>query len=179
MSNKDLQYYKELEYNVIIEKQKVEAESWYIAYSNELGKFACYGQGDSQIEALNNFLEEKNFFIEYLFNEGKPIPEPSNEEPTKFSGIFNVRTSSIIHGNLVKQSKELDISLNLYINQILSASIEKKEGENPVMNKLSELCSKLDAHHFEVTKQLSYQREKLSTSYQWAAEYCGPYLKTA
>jgi predicted HicB family RNase H-like nuclease len=179
MSNKDLKYYQGLEYNVIIEKQITEDESWFIAYTNELGKFACYGRGESQVEALNNFLEEKANFIEYLFNHGKAIPEPLKQEPEKFSGIFNVRTSPTIHAKLVHQAKELDISLNLYLNQIITAAVEKKNDENLIMNKLTELCGKLDSHHFEITKQLRYQNESLSDKYEWAAEYSGPYLKTA
>jgi predicted RNase H-like HicB family nuclease len=171
MSNKNLEYYKGLEYSIIVEKQEMDSASWYIAYANELGKYACYGRGESQTEALNSFLEEKDGFIEYLFKEGKPIPEPSSQEPEKYSGFFNVRTSSSIHANLVHQAKNMDISLNLYINQIISAAIEKKSNENSVMDKLTELCGKLDAHHFEVTKQLRYQSENFFSKYDWASDY--------
>ncbi len=179
MSNKDLKYYKELEYNIIVEKQEEDGESWFIAYSNELGKFACYGRGENQIEALQSFIEEKEAFIEFLFNEGKTIPEPSKNISDTFSGFFNVRTSPIIHANLVLQAKELDVSLNLYLNQILSAAIENKKNENLVMDKLSELCGKLDTHHFEVTKQLKYQKESININSDWASAYKGGlYLKT-
>jgi len=68
MSNKDLKYYKALDYNIIIEKEVEDGESWFIAYANELGKFACYGRGETQTEALNSFIEEKNAFIEFLFS---------------------------------------------------------------------------------------------------------------
>jgi len=180
MLNKDLKYYKELEYSIIIEKQEMDGETWYIAYANEFGKYACFGRGENQIEALNNFLEEKDIFIEYLFHKKKEIPEPKMSEYEKFSGFFNVRTSSIIHAILVNQAKELGISLNLYLNQILSSAVENKKNEIPIMNKIAELCSKLDTHHFEVTKQLRYQRENLYGSFRWAAEYSGDkYLKTA
>lgn len=179
MSNKDLEYYKGLEYNIIVEKQELDGEIWFIAYANELGKFACYGRGETQIEALNSFLLVKEEFIEYLFKEGNDIPEPIKEESEKYSGVFNVRTSPVIHANLVYQAKEMDISLNLYINQILAAAVEKKTAENGVMNKLTEICSKLEAHHFEVTKQLRYQKESLLSKYEWAAEYGGSYLRTA
>lgn len=171
MSSKSLEYYKKLEYAILIEKQEIDGESWFIAYANELGKYACYGRGENQTEALTSFLEEKDGFIEYLFNEGKTIPEPSSAESEKYSGIFNVRTSPSIHANLVYQAKNLDVSLNLYINQILSAAVEKMNIENSVMDKLTELCGKLDAHHFEVTKQLRYQSEKFLNKYEWASEY--------
>ncbi len=178
MPYKDLKYYKNLEYNIIIEKQELDGEIWFIAYANELGKYACYGRGENQVEALNNFLKVKEEFIEYLFNEGFDIPEPVKEETEKFSGVFNVRTSPVIHANLVYQAKKMDISLNLYINQILAAAVEKKKIENEVMNKLTEIYSKLETHHFEVTKQLKYQKENLSGKHRWT-EYEGSYLKIA
>jgi hypothetical protein len=181
MLNKDLNYYKALEYNIVIEKQELDGESWFIAYTNELGKFACYGRGESQTEALNSFLEEKDIFIGYLFDEGKNIPEPNVDDLEKFSGFFNVRTSPVIHANLVHQAKEMKISLNLYINQILASAVESRKNENSVMNKLTELCSKLDAHHFEVTKQLRYKTGNMFNGNKWDAAYndIGNYLKSA
>lgn len=179
MSKNDLQYYMNLEYNIILERIESEGEGYYIAYSNELGKYACYGRGESHSEALNSFIEEKQTFIEYLFNEGAEIPEPVNKSDEKYSGVFNVRTSSIIHSSLVTQAKELDISLNLYLNQILAAAIEEKSNEKVILNKLAEICGKIDSHHFEVTKQLKYQNDSIKGHYEWSAEYCGPYLKTA
>lgn len=179
MLKKDIEYYKNLEYSVIVEKQEQDGEIWYIAYSTELGKFACYGRGETQVDALNNFNEEKETFIEFLFNEGNEIPEPKNREFEKFSGVFNVRTSPLIHSNLVYQAKEMEVSLNLYVNQIISAAIGKKDSENEVLNKLAEICGKLDAHHFEITKHLRYQKEIIKGKNEWLSEYGDPYLKTA
>lgn len=179
MSNKDLKYYKALEYNIIIEKEEEKGESWYIAYTNELGKFACYGRGETQIEALNSLIEEKEAFIEYLFNEGQSIPEPKKGGSERYSGIFNVRTSPSIHANLVNQAKEMDISLNLYLNQVLAAAANKGNIKNVVMDKLFEICNKLENHHYEVTNQLRYQRDTLHSRQYWKVEYTDPYNLTA
>ncbi len=176
---KDLKYFKSLDYNIIIEKKKEKGEHWYVAYTNEFGKFACYGQGDTASDAITGFYEEKDIFIEYLFNVGENIPEPATSESEKYSGVFNVRTSPVIHAKLVQQAKEMDISLNLYLNQILSSAVDQHKVENQIMNKLSELCGQLDKHHFEVTKQLNYQKSKLAAVNTWSADYQGPYLKTA
>jgi len=179
MSNKDLKYYKDLTYSIIVEKQEMDGETWFIAFANELGKFACYGRGETQIEALNSFIEEKDVFIEYLFIEGKDIAEPKIDDSANFSGFFNVRTSSIIHANLVHQAKELDISLNLYINQILASAIEGNRNENAIMNKLGEICGKIDFHHYEVTRQLRFQNESIKKGLMWTAEYSNPYQEVA
>lgn len=177
MSDKDLKYYQNLEYGIRIELTKESEHPFYMAYCDELGKYACYGRGETQMVAIQEFLEEKNSFIEYLFNSGETIPEPKGDENERFSGFFNVRTSPIIHALLVSQSKELGISLNLYLNQILSAATEKKGIENCVLDKLSELCGKLDNHHFEVTRQLRYQSDTISKQFKWKLEYSNPYLE--
>ncbi len=180
MSSNKLEYYKSLQYNVIIEIQEFENETWYIAYAKELGKYACYGRGDDQHEALESFFTEKDIFIEHLYSLGKPIPEPSKNENDNYSGVFNVRTSSIIHSQLVSQAKELGISLNLYLNQILSAAVEKRKVESAVIEKINELSLKIDNNHFEITNQMKYQNENLSKKLSWKpgfSEY--PYLQTA
>jgi predicted RNase H-like HicB family nuclease len=179
MSEKSLAYYKKVEYNIIIQKQESDGESWFIAYAEELGKFACYGRGDTRFEALTSFLEEKDSFIEYLFNEGINIPEPKNEETEKYSGFFNVRTSPQLHANLIAQAKEQKVSLNLFVNQIIAAALDTKKNENVILNKLAELSGKLDNHHFEVTKQLRYHKTFDSKDFHWQHEYEDSYLKTA
>src|ERR1035437_6281656 len=177
MSEKDLKYYKDLEYKIIIEKISEEEVSAYIAYSNELGKYACYGKGDTQVDAISSFLIEKDEFIEYLCSAGETINEPKQEDSERYSGFFNVRTSPVIHANLVFQAKELDISLNLYLNQILAGAAEKKVTENVILDKIGELCGKLDVHHFEVTRQLKYQSEKINNQYKWHLDYSSKYLE--
>jgi uncharacterized UPF0146 family protein len=180
MLKKDLIYYKSLKYKIIIEEQKFEDETWFIAYTNELGKYACYGKGNSEIEALNSFVKEKDAFIEYLFNNNKDIPEPEINTEKAYSGVFNVRTSSIIHAKLVNQAKELNISLNLYLNQILAAAVENKKIEFYLNEKFSEIYRKIDKHHFEITKQMKYQNDNLFSKLKWNAKYSEEkYLKIA
>ncbi|MGV8111820.1 MAG: toxin-antitoxin system HicB family antitoxin [Lentimicrobium sp.] len=173
MSKKELDYYLRLEYDIVVHKEEMDDEIWYIAYCKELGKLSCYGKGVSISEAISSFEKEKSDFIKYLFEQGKDIPEPNSagEITQKYSGFFNVRTSSLIHAQLVEQSSELDISMNLYINQILSAAIEKKGSENQMVELLKQLHSKLDDHHFEVTKQLKYQNAVVLDHYTWHAKY--------
>jgi hypothetical protein len=179
MSQKDLKYYQELSYPIHIEKINGEDEQPYMAWCNELGKYACYGRGETEAEAVSNFIEDKSSFIEYLFNSGETIQEPGKSESESYSGFFNVRTSPVIHAKLALQAREMDISLNLYLNQLLSGAVEKRQYDNQIMNKLGELCGKLEQHHYEVTRQLSYQAESISTRFKWKAEYSNEYLVVA
>ena len=177
MSQKDLTYYKNLEYKILVEKIKEDDITGYIAYTIELGKYACYGQGDTQAEAIERFLIEKEEFIEYLFKNGETIIEPEYYE--NYSGVFNVRTSPLIHAKLVTQARQMNVSLNLYLNQILAGVAEKRTSENVVLDKIGELCGKMDSQHFEVTRQLTYQTEKLQNQYKWHQDYGIMHIKVA
>jgi len=161
---KDLKYYRNLDYDIKIEKESYEGEHGYIAYCDELGHGSCYGTGATPQEALENFIKDKNEFIKILYDEKKPIPEPRpREEPDSIlSGIFNVRTSPQIHGLLSQQAKERGISLNLYVNQILatgSALHEAKKYFDEICNRIED---KIDAHHYQMTSQIiDYQKHTI------------------
>jgi len=73
---KDLSYYQNLEYRIIVEPVIDEFGKEYIAYVEELGKYSCFGKGKTPQDAISSFLKEKDDFIEFLYNKGKPIPEP-------------------------------------------------------------------------------------------------------
>jgi len=79
VNQKPLSYYKSLKYPIKIEVDKDGDEEWYIAFSEELGRGACYGLGATPSEALDNFLTEKDDFIELLSKENLPIPEVNKE----------------------------------------------------------------------------------------------------
>ena len=173
MSKKNLNYYLNLVYDVIVHKEKMDEETWYTAYCKELGKFSCYGKGETPADAIESFNEQKADFITYLFEEGKEIPEPNciNEVIEKYSGFFNVRTSPVIHAKLIEQANNMDISMNLYLNQILSAAVEKKGIECSLTDLIKDLQLQLESHHYEVTNQLKYQKEITLEHTSWHLEY--------
>jgi len=177
MSTHELEYYKNLHYNIIIEKQTDEdtREFSFMAYADELGKMSCYGVGDSEFEALESFKIEKDAFVEYLFNAAKPIPSPKSKEENSFSGIFNVRTSPKIHYTLVKQAEEQNISLNLYLNQILSNAISEFSLHESLNKKMVEISTKMDNHYYQITNKRQYKtiiqdKENKTSNYGFCAE---------
>lgn len=173
MSKINLEYYLGLEYDIVVHKEEMDGEIWYTAYCKELGKFSCYGKGDTTAEAIESFNEQKDDFISYLFEEGKDIPEPNSlsEVIEKYSGFFNVRTSPIIHARLVEQANEMNVSMNLYLNQIVAAAVEKNGIETQLVDMVKQLQNQLEDHHYEVTKQLKYQKEMTLEHFTWHAEY--------
>ncbi len=166
MLQKDLQYYKSLEYNVIIKKEELDSEVWYVAYCNELGLNACHGIGEDKASALDSFVEEKEAFIEMLYEKGEPIPEVVNKEQI-LSGIFSVRTSPWIHSSLVQQAKLSGISLNSYVNQLLAYGVGQREASLKCEKKIDEMDAKIVAQNDVILKNLnsiSYKTNSLFAS---------------
>lgn len=96
----------------------------------------CVGGGDSPIEALQEAYENLDFHLECLAEEGKPIPVPSKE--IDFSGKFVVRTTKSMHEKLYKSAKAEGVSMNSYINYLLSANYHKYEILNDIKNCISD-----------------------------------------
>jgi predicted RNase H-like HicB family nuclease len=155
----NLDYYKSLSYRVIVEKDSFEGDTWYVAYSEELGKMACYGQGNTPEEAIKDYFDVKDDFIEMLFNLGEKIPEPDpNIDYGGCNGHIAFRTSPQTHALLLRTAKQQKCSLNLYLNNaVLSGFQNLQFGQ--IFNKLAVIETKLDKHHrYAETKKVSYDK---------------------
>jgi predicted RNase H-like HicB family nuclease len=120
---KNLEYYKNLEYKIIVEPQNFEGETYYNCYSEELGKYSCFGQGETIEEAVKNFYNEKDFFIESLYTNNLSIPEPELPQEGLLSGVFNLRMDPTTHTLLALQARKNKLSLNQYVNKLIDRNV--------------------------------------------------------
>ena len=158
MKREALEYYLDLDYRIIVQKETLDNEIWYIAYCDELGKYACYGQGDTREEAISSFIVEKDDFIESLYSNKKVILEPINENNSIVSsGIFNVRATPQMHSLLISQAAKEGVSLNKYVNTLLSYNAGLYNASLFVNDRLNDIERKLDKHHSFVTDKLNYR----------------------
>lgn len=72
---KNLQYYKELKYKIIIEELD---DGYYEAYINELGRWTCTAAGITKVEAIEHLKALKDWLIEDWYKRDEIIPEPEN-----------------------------------------------------------------------------------------------------
>lgn len=165
-NKKSLSYYQSLDYEIKIEKDNCDDETWYIAYCDELGRGSCYGLGDTPEEALKQFMADKNDFIEELYKEGRPVPEPRHRDASEmeFSGVFNVRTTPLLHAHMSRLAKQSGVSLNHYVTQILAMGSMIGEVEEYFDKKCNAIEDKIDEHHYQMTTQMvDYQKHKVDT----------------
>ena len=145
MNMKNLKYYLDLNYDIIIKKMIDGDDVSYKAFTRELNQDAFYGIGSTPKEAIESFNEVKEELFEYYFDNGDETPEPNIVDNNLPSGKFIIRTTPFIHKMLNEQAKENNVSLNLYINTVL-ASVS---GKNEVINILKEMIAPFQKLWFE------------------------------
>lgn len=119
---KDLFYYMKLNYPIEIVKIPVDEGGGYSASIPQLGKYACISDGVTIDEALKNLEEVKREWFQTYIERGTIIPEPQVEEDEEYSGRFVMRIPKELHRSLSVRAKQSDLSLNQYVQYLLTAS---------------------------------------------------------
>lgn len=176
---KNLEYYKNLEYRIIIEHQRFEDETFYICYSEELGKYSCFGQGDSIEEAIKCFYTEKDYFIESLYSNNLSIPEPEKSVEGLLSGVFNLRMDPGTHTLLANQARKNKLSLNQYVNRLIDRNIGVDLFTEKVAPMFNEMKDLIITHDCNVKKQfknfwlnMGLKKVAASINDEWTTVYC-------
>ena len=120
MKQKDVSYYMNLNYDVLIKTYGKGKDRVYEACIPQLGEHAFTGAGDTIDEALESLEKIKYDLFCDMLEKGKPIPEPE-ENPSLFSGRILLRIPKDLHKILYRKAKENNVSLNQYITSILSS----------------------------------------------------------
>ena len=110
MLKKDLQYYLDLPYSVIVQHIKEENEDYFFSRIIELD--GCHSHGSTQHESLDNLREAMEGYIEVKLEYGDPIPEPISTD--SYSGKFLLRLPKTLHQRLALEADKEGVSLNQY-----------------------------------------------------------------
>ena len=121
MGRKDVQWYMDLPYSIVIRKRynPVTKKSYYWASVLELP--FCSIHGDTREEALRDIEKVKEDWIKECIDDGTPIPEPE----TTYSGNYHLRMRPELHEELAQRAKIWGVSLNQAINRVLNREVYK------------------------------------------------------
>lgn len=147
---KDINYYMSLPYKIEIVPIPDAEGGGFQASIPQLGKFAIVADGDTAqkaVEGLETIKKER--FTEYL-KHAVNIPEPSSSEEAS-SGRFVVRLPKRLHATLVDEADKEGVSLNLYVNHLLSSNLHLDKQEKQ-LNKVLEEISCIHKHIDDVYK---------------------------
>ena len=170
METKNLNYYLNLDYDVIISRHESEDLVSYKAYSRELDPYVFYGVGDTKQEALLSFEETKAELFELYLDEGRPIPEPTREDDSLPSGQFVLRIDPAVHLRLRNLAKEAKKSLNSYVDQVLVAHVTG-EDLTKTFEPMILRCLKSTSVKYNIIQDRSPIGEQVSEAY--CKEYSG------
>ncbi len=127
MKMKSIDDYMKINYSIEITKIPEEEGGGYSASIPMLGKFAFIADGDTINQAIGNLNKiKKEIFAEYIAK-GIIIPEPSTKELEKeeYSGKLQLRIPKTLHKRLSDEASKEGISLNQYLNYLLTANFER------------------------------------------------------
>ena len=115
---KELDYYLNLPYTIILERWDDGEGPYWVARVAELPH--CMIHGDTPEEAIKEIENVKNDWIKSNLKRGLPIPEPS---PRGYSGKMILRISPSLHKLLVQRAEIEGMSLNQYMSTSLATSV--------------------------------------------------------
>jgi antitoxin HicB len=121
MNDKDLSYYKSLNYKV--EAYFDAKEGRWFATIPDLGD--VLSDGETPEEAVKKVLSLKDEVIEADYQRGLRIPEPREE--IEYSGKFLLRVPRSLHKDLAEEAEREGTSLNRFLIQILSVALERRK----------------------------------------------------
>jgi predicted HicB family RNase H-like nuclease len=139
MQNRDLDYFRNLDYAVIITRFRDGDTVYFRAVTRELNQDVFYGIGDTLQEAVTELENAKTEMFAYYIANGIPIPEPRPESDNLPSGNFVTRTSPLTHKKLIELAKANRQSLNATINKILSEYVTSESLIEAASSRLGEI----------------------------------------
>jgi antitoxin HicB len=113
MNKQPLEYYLSLVYSVTLDP---DPEGGYVAQIRDLP--GCLTQGETLEETMANIQEARELWIETAYELGDPIPLPNTM--SEYSGKLLLRMPKSLHRDLARQAEAEAVSLNQYINLLLS-----------------------------------------------------------
>jgi antitoxin HicB len=100
----------------------------FIAIASDLP--GCSAFGRTQERAIAELQDAIAAWIEAAKAVGNPVPEPSPPpDVSAYSGKILVRMTRELHGQLAQAAKHEGVSLNQYINQVLSMAMGRRSAQ--------------------------------------------------
>ena len=98
----------------------------------------CMTEGDTIEEVYEMIEDAKTTWLETAINNGLKIPEPEVHQEKSYSGKIVLRIPKSLHRKLALEAEENGVSLNLYMNVLLSGESSKLKEKKSTINLLAQ-----------------------------------------
>lgn len=144
-----------MRYGYKIDLTQVNDHIFWIVESTKLK--GCVAQGDTPEEALQEFEENENEWLESAKKYGISIPEPVPAKvQEEYSGKFTVRLSKGVHHKLAERAEDEGVS----INQFVCEAICERIGKNETVNELERQLESIQQAIKDATQKVSWTKSK-------------------
>lgn len=150
-----INYYLELPYKIEILPIPKDEGGGFMAILPEVGRDVFVGDGDTIEEALESLESIKRIMFAQYIRDGVPIPEP--ETADSYSGKFVLRVPKILHKELASGAKNENVSLNQYVNMLLSQANERTQ-------LFKHIKSEIDCHFMSIKQDIEKLSFQINTS---------------
>jgi len=130
----------------------------------------CMSEGNSLAEAYEMIQDAMADWMNIALNERRDIPLPETQIKKEYSGKFVIRTSRELHRKLAKNAEKNGVSLNAYVNGLLS--------ENNSQIETLERCLTTLTYHFWRADLDKYKGSIPSEKYIGIGERILPKIKS-
>ena len=130
---KELGYYMQLPYSILLHEVEDEGEKYWIAEVPELP--GCKSHGSTVDEAVKSVEEAKKDWITDSLKSREEVPTPTERE--KYSGRMLVRMSRSLHRSLALIADTENLSLNQLIVTMLESSLDPGSANTSTQSELA------------------------------------------
>ena len=136
---KPVEYYLELNYPITLYQAE---EGGYVAEIEDLP--GCLTEGETLEEVSHRIEDARKAWIQAAYEDGVEIPPPRTDE--EYSGKFMVRIPKYLHRRLAEKARPEGVSLNQYIENILSAGIATQSVLDEIETRLDKISKQIYFH---------------------------------
>ena len=136
---KPVEYYLELNYPITIYRAE---EGGFVAEIEDLP--GCLTEGETLEEVSQRIEDARRDWIQAAYEDGVEIPTPRTDE--EYSGKFMVRIPKYLHRRLAEKARREGVSLNQYVENILSAGIATQSVLDEIKTELDKISKQIYIH---------------------------------
>jgi predicted HicB family RNase H-like nuclease len=122
VAQEEIRHYLDRPYRITVVRDDHDSHPWR-AFVEEL--VGCEARGVTAAEAVGQIPGALAEWIEDAYSAGREIPEPWDARD--YSGKLLVRMPKSVHRELARSAERDQVSLNAYINALLSSTVAPKE----------------------------------------------------
>lgn len=113
-------------------------QEWAVEFFDVPG---VIGGGETEAEAIEDAFDNLQAHLQFLADDGEPLPVASNIDEEEYSGKLPFRTSKSTHRRIKMAADREGISVNQFMNEAVMEKLTKSEYSKYMVDVIDELSN--------------------------------------